>query len=66
MTDVENAEKLRTYYLTHNPRKGTRNVCTGRRNWNVCDYGDIYGGCGEDCWKQDGNHKCDRCIVTNN
>lgn len=61
MTETMNAEKLRDYYLTHPARKSVVNICTGRRNWNVCDYGDIYAGAGLECWKQDGKHRCIRC-----
>ena len=62
MTDFENAEELRKYYLTHPKRKGITNICNGKRNWNVCDYGDVYAGCGLECWKQDGKHKCCRIV----
>lgn len=61
MTNLENAEQLRKYYLTHEQRKNSVNICTGRRNWNVCDYGDVYAGAGLPCWKQDGKHWCARC-----
>lgn len=61
MTDYANAEKLRAYYLTHEPRKSKVNLCNGRRDWNVCDYGDVYAGAGCECWKQDGPHNCARC-----
>lgn len=62
MTDYANAEKLRAYYLTHEPRQKVTNICNGRRNWNVCDYGDVYAGCGHECWKQDGKHSCVRIV----
>lgn len=60
MTDYANAEKMRTYYIMH-PVKVEKNICTGRRDWNVCDYGDIYAGAGLPCWKQDGPHYCAWC-----
>lgn len=61
MTDFENAEKLRTYHLTHKNRKSKTNICRGKRNWNGCDYCDVYSGSGRQCWKQDGTHSCIRC-----
>jgi len=61
MTNTENAEKLRKYYLTHEQRKTKTNICTARRNWNGCDYCDIYAGAGLECWKQDGKHTCIHC-----
>ena len=62
MTHEENAERLRTYYLTHDARKNKKNICTGRPNWNGCDYCDFYSGGGGECWKQDGAHTCIRCF----
>ena len=61
MINKENAEMLRTEYLTRKPRKTIRNVCSARKNWNGCDYADVYSGMGCDCWKQDGKHNCIRC-----
>ena len=61
MTDYANAEKLRDYYNTHNPRKSVVNICTRRPNWNGCDYCDVYAGSGMECWKQDGKHYCVGC-----
>lgn len=61
MTDKKNAETLRAYYLTHEPRKTIINICTARKNWNGCDYCDVYAGAGLECWKQDGKHNCIRC-----
>ena len=60
MTDTANAERLREYYLTHKPRQRVKNICTGVKNWNGCDYCDIYSGAGLECWKQDGKHYCVR------
>lgn len=62
MTDYKNAELLRHAYL-NNPCNGssTRNICRGQRNWNVCDYGDVYAGNGLECWKQGGDHWCVHC-----
>lgn len=62
MTDYENAEKLRAEYLknTH-PEQNERNICRGRRNWNVCDYGNVYAGSGLECWKQGAPHWCVYC-----
>lgn len=62
MTDFTNAERLRAEYLTRTARKNVVNICTGRRNWNVCDYGDVYAGAGCECWKQDGPHNCIHCM----
>lgn len=61
MTNLENAERLREYYLTHEKRKATTNICNGKPKWNGCDFCDIYGGCGLECWKQDGKHNCIHC-----
>lgn len=58
MTNLENAEVLRKYYLTHKKRKNKTNICQARKNWNGCDYCDVYAGCGVECWKQDGRHNC--------
>ncbi len=61
MTNFENAERLKIYNDTHKTRKNIVNICTGKRNWNGCDYCDIYSGSGLECWKQDGKHNCVRC-----
>lgn len=61
MTDLENAERLRTYHNTHKPRNKVVNICTARRNWDGCDYCNVYSGCGLECWKQDGKHNCIKC-----
>lgn len=61
MTDFNNAEKLRKYYLTHKQRKNKVNICSGIPNWNGCDYCDVYSGAGLPCWKQTGKHNCIRC-----
>lgn len=61
MTNHANAENLRSEYLTRKPRKTIVNMCTARKNWNGCDYADVYGGAGCECWKQDGHHNCVRC-----
>ena len=58
MTDYNNAERLREYYLKHDPRKTAVNMCRAVRNWNGCDYCDVYAGSGLECWKQDGKHNC--------
>lgn len=63
MTNLENAERLRTYYLTHDRRNNIVNVCRARRKWNGCDYCDIYSGSGCECWKQDTKHECVYCEV---
>lgn len=62
MTDRQNAERLRAEYLTRPRRKNLVNICTARRNWNGCDYADIYAGAGLECWKQNGKHDCVRCM----
>lgn len=65
MTNIENAERLEEYYRTHKQRKNKVNVCNGRANWNVCDYGDVttnFCEYGRKCWKQDGKHNCIRCV----
>lgn len=61
MTNYENAERLRKEYLTRKPDKTMVNICTARRDWNGCDYCDVYAGAGLECWKQDGKHNCIRC-----
>ena len=61
MTDYTNAEKLRREHDRRTPRKNTRNVCRARPYWNGCDYCDVYGGAGLDCWKQDKKHNCIYC-----
>lgn len=58
MTNYENAERLRKYYLIHEGRKTVENICTRKPNWNGCDYCDVYSGVGLPCWKQDGKHNC--------
>lgn len=58
MTNYKNAETLRDYYLTHEPRK--TNVCKAKPNWNGCDYCDVYtDGL---CWKQNGKQNYCHCI----
>ena len=61
MTNYENAEKLRKYYLTHKKRQNKTNICQARKNWNGCDYCDVYSSCGLECWKQDEKHNCIYC-----
>ena len=61
MTDFENAERLRKHYLTHKKRQNKTNICQAQKNWNGCDYCDVYSGCGLECWKQDGKHNCVKC-----
>lgn len=61
MTNYENAERLRAYFLTHSGQKHIINICTAKKNWNGCDYCDVYAGSGMPCWKQDGKHNCIRC-----
>ena len=58
MTNYINAEQLRSEYITREPRKTIKNICTARPNWNGCDYCDVYGGCGSECWKQYAKHNC--------
>ena len=62
MTDFENAEQLRKIYLLENhPESKTRNICKAKRNWNGCDYCDVYAGSGLECWKQGAKHNCFHC-----
>lgn len=61
MTDRKNAEELRKYYLEHEGRKNTVNICLAMPNWNGCDYCDVYGGKGCECWKQSKKHNCTYC-----
>lgn len=61
MINYENAENLRKYYITHESRKTVINMCSARKNWNGCDYCDVYAGSGLPCWKQDGKHNCCHC-----
>lgn len=62
MTDYVNAEKLRDEYLKRKARKNVVNICTARRNWNGCDYCDVYAGMNMECWKQDEKHFCCHCM----
>lgn len=64
MTDYKNAERLREKYLACTHRKTVVNVCAARRNWNGCDYCDVYSGSGCECWKQDGKHNCVHVLET--
>lgn len=62
MTNYENAEKLRGEYLnSYKENRKKVNICTARRNWNGCDYADVYAGAGLECWKQGCKHNCIRC-----
>ena len=61
MTDYKNAERLHDYYLTHKKQKTVVNICRARKNWNGCDYCDVYAGSGLECWKQTGPHYCVHC-----
>lgn len=62
MTNTTNAERLRAAYLRNQHAESkARNICTARRNWNGCDYADIYAGAGLECWKQGALHACIRC-----
>lgn len=62
MTNYENAEKLREKYISepHTESK-IRNICRAKRNWNGCDYCDVYAGSGLECWKQGKKHNCCGC-----
>ena len=57
-TNVNNAERLRGYFLSHKQRENIINVCRARPNWDGCDYCDLYSGSGLPCWKQDDKHNC--------
>lgn len=62
MTNLENAEKLRSIYLsTINTKQRIKNICRARKNWNGCDYCDVYAGSGLECWKQGSRHDCCHC-----
>ena len=39
-TNVNNAERLRSYFLSHKQMENTINVCRARPNWDGCDYCD--------------------------
>ena len=52
-TNVNNAERLRSYFLSHKQRENIINVCRARPNWDGCDYCDLYSGSGLPCWKQE-------------
>lgn len=56
-----NAERLRKLYVTQKPRKTLVNICTARRNWDGCDFCDVYAGCGLECWEQTKRHDCCKC-----
>ena len=45
-TNVNNAERLRSYFLSHKQRENIINVCRARPNWDGCDYCDLYSGSG--------------------
>ena len=62
MTDYTNAERLRKEYLNGPQNTKKKNICKARRNWNGCDYCDVYAGCGLECWKQGEKHNCCYCI----
>ena len=63
MTDTKNAERLRALYLNESKKeKNFVNICTATKNWNGCDYADIYAGAGCECWNQAKKHNCIRCI----
>ena len=51
-TNVNNAERLRSYFLSHKQRENIINVCRAR------PYCDLYSGSGLPCWKQDDKHNC--------
>lgn len=51
-TNVNNAERLRSYFLSHKQRENIINVCRARPNWDGCDYCDLYSGSGLPCWKK--------------
>ena len=40
-TNVNNAERLRSYFLSHKQRENIINVCRARPNWDGCDYCDL-------------------------
>lgn len=61
MTDLQNAEYLRKLYLTQERRKTKTNICRSIPNWNGCDYCDVYGGSGQECWQQSKQHTCCHC-----
>ena len=62
MTDYKNAERLRKIYITENHTESkVRNICRASKNWNGCDYCDVYAGSGLECWKQGKEHKCCKC-----
>jgi hypothetical protein len=62
MIDYKNAESLRTAYLSNEKHARFVNVCTAKRNWNGCDYCDVYSGRGLECWKQGTVHNCVHCV----
>lgn len=57
-TNIKNAERLRSYFLSRKQRKDVVNVCRAMPNWDGCDYCDLYAGSGFPCWKQDGKSNC--------
>lgn len=64
MTDYTNAENLRRDHDRHNTQEYNYkfiNICKARPNWDGCDYCDVYGGCGLECWKQGRAHNCVKC-----
>ncbi len=62
MTNLANAEQLRKIYLlAPHPEAKKRNICRASRNWNGCDYCDMYAGNGLECWKQGKKHFCCYC-----
>lgn len=61
MADYANAERLRKKYLSGPQNTKKKNICQARRNWNGCDYCDVYAGSGLECWKQGKPHNCCHC-----
>lgn len=61
MTDLINAERLRKEYLNGPQNAKKKNICRAKRNWNGCDYCDVYAGYGLECWKQGKPHNCCHC-----
>jgi hypothetical protein len=64
MTNYSNAERLRREHDKHNTLEHNYkfiNICRARPSWDGCDYCDVYGGSGLECWKQGSAHNCVKC-----
>ena len=57
-TNVNNAERLRSYFLSHKQRENIINVCRARPNWDGCDYCDLLFRFRASMLEEDDKHNC--------